>query len=346
MKPLYFFLALCSIISLLFYWNFQSNKQQNDFVLVLPKHFPPLPTAAENPENPLSKAGVELGRKLFYDKNLSGKGKIACVSCHQEQKVFSDGIALSAIGESGKALHRHTPSLANVAWAKSLFWDGGANNLESLSVAPLTSADEMNQDLKVLVEKLSQNQDYIQKFGEAFPNNPTISTQNILRALAQFQRTLIAANSRYDDYLLHKNNAKLTSKELFGLALVQKNCMPCHATVLFTDHNFHNNGLDTEEKFTEENEGMTKGRARITSKEQDKGKYKTPSLRNVMRTAPYMHDGRFASIEQVLEHYTKGVKKSATLSPFLSKDSQNLGIRLSENEKQAIIAFLHTLTDH
>jgi cytochrome c peroxidase len=314
------------------------EKNPNLLNITLPKHFPALPQPAENP---MTQEGVALGKKLFFDKKLSGSKQIACASCHQPQKMFTDGVALSSKGHSGKTLPRHTPSLVNVAWVKQLFWDGGATNLESLAVSPLTSPDEMNKDLKILLKELAMDSAYNQAFRAAFATTPALSTQNILRALAQYQRTLVATNTTYDLYL--QGVAKLNPVALEGLKIVEQKCMPCHSTVLFSDNNFHNNGLDTDQQFSDQANGIFEGRGRISLNENDKGKFKTPTLRNVMLTAPYMHDGRFATIDQVLNHYAIGVKLSKTLSKHLINKGK-LGINLNEREKKAIVAFLHTLS--
>jgi cytochrome c peroxidase len=321
-----------------------ADTEKNNFILdflTIPAYFPKMPTSVQNP---ITLEGIELGRKLFYDKTLSANGDLSCASCHQQAKGFTDNIALSNIGFSKKKLARNAPSLANIAWAKNLFWDGGANNLESLSVTPLTSIDEMRKDLHILKTELQANLDYVQRFKNAFPNNPEISTQNILRALAQFERTIISANSKYDKYLSKENNIQLEEIELQGLKIIRQKCTPCHDTELFTDNNFHNNGLDTDDYFA--SEFIRKGRGRITENKADVGKYRTPSLRNLLFTAPYMHDGRFLSIEEVLNHYSKGVKYSKTLDNKLIAKNRQLGIILSEGEKKAIITFLNTLNDY
>ncbi|RYF85186.1 MAG: cytochrome-c peroxidase, partial [Chitinophagaceae bacterium] len=178
-------------------------------------------------------------------------------------------------------------------------------------------------------------------FKQAF-GQEKINSQQILFALAQFERTLVSAGSRYDKYIRNEPGGNLTELELKGLQLVKENCAGCHSTDLFTDGDYHNNGLD--DTFSEENEKLAWGRGRITQKETDKGKYRTPSLRNVALTAPYMHDGRFGNLEQVLDHYTSGVKMSASLDPLLQKQNQP-GISLTTDQKLAITAFLHALTD-
>jgi len=301
----------------------------------LGKHLP------QNERNPITKKGVALGKKIFFDQRFSSNDKVSCATCHQPEKAFTDGLVLSNLGVSGKLLLRNTPTLANIAWAQGLFWDGGALNLESLSFGPLTHADEMNNDLDSLVEWLSNDPEYNHLFKEAFPDLE-VSSASISRALAQFQRTIISANSKYDKYIRgDKNQFSLVEKK--GHQLFIQHCSHCHQPGHFTDYNYHNNGIDSifnDHSFEE----IFMGRYRISRAHEDIGKYKTPTLRNIALTAPYMHDGRFLTLERVLQHYANGIKHSKTLSPILKKEGQ-LGIPLSAQEQSEIIEFLHTLTD-
>lgn len=307
--------------------------------LLVPGNFPAVP---DDPENPLTEQGITLGRMLFYEKRLSGNNKISCASCHQPELAFTDGKVLSDLGASGKLLSRHAPALFNLAWAKNgLFWDGGSKNLESQALGPLTSADEMAQDLHELESELRAMPDYVQRFNAAFKDG--INTSNVVKALAQFQRTLISGNAAYDRYMRKEAGAVLSVQELEGMRLVASRCKGCHAGELFTDHDFHNNGLDNS--FSPELEGIYLGRFRVTFDPADLGKFKTPSLRNIMVTAPYMHDGRFKNINQVLDHYQSGIKHSSTTDPLLCQDQGKAGIPLTNEERKAVIAFLNTLTD-
>lgn len=306
----------------------------------VPAHFPAVPAFEDNL---LTKEGVDLGRILFCDKRLSGNNTLSCASCHHPEKAFSDGLTLSNIGVSGTTLHRHTPLLINLAWASNgLFWDGGSTNLESQAFGPLTAKDEMSQDLPELVDELNSVPDYVNRFRFVFKDQ--IKINYVAMALAQFQRTLVSASSRYDQYLNANSDVTLTTTEHNGLVLVKQHCVGCHAGVLFTDNGYHNNGIDNDFS-NKEHEGIYTGRARITYNPRDLGKFKTPTLRNIMVTAPYMHDGRFASVEEVLDHYSEGIKSSPTLDSLLQMNPHNLGIPLSAEDKSAVIAFLHTLTD-
>ncbi|MCW3466307.1 cytochrome-c peroxidase [Chitinophaga nivalis] len=302
-------------------------------ILSVPAGFPALPAT---PDNPLSPDGIALGRQLFYDTRLSGNNQLSCATCHRPELAFSDGEALSRAGVSGKRLSRHAPTLMNLAWAvNGLFWDGGATNLESQAFGPLTHPDEMGQDLETLVQELKAVPAYVSLFNKVFQRD--IRATDVVKALAQFQRTLISGNSRYDQYL--RGTATLNVQEQQGLQLVARHCNRCHAGALFTDQQYHNNGLDRDFTNTAE-EGLFQGRYRVTYAAADLGKYRTPTLRNLVYTAPYMHDGRLPDLTAVLDHYSDGIQPGITTDAQLSG-----GLHLDKQEKAAILAFLHTLTD-
>lgn len=315
-------------------------ERPHPYTLEIPANFPVPPN---DPDNPLTVEGVELGRMLFYDKRLSNSNQLSCASCHRQELAFSDGVALSNIGESGKMLPRHSPALINLAWAlNGLFWDGGSTNLESQAFGPLTSEDEMHQNLSELEAELKAVPEYEERFQKAFGGQ--IKSALIVKALAQFQRTLISGNSRYDRYVREEHGADLSSEESQGLALFTAKCKSCHSGELFTDNAFHNNGIDSD--FSKNDlDGLYKGRFRISYNPSDLGKFKTPTLRNVMLTAPYMHDGRFATLQQVLEHYQSGVQVSPTIDQLLYQNEGKPGIPMTGQQKKAIIAFLSSLTD-
>lgn len=306
----------------------------------VPDNFPHF---VDSKTNPLSADGIALGRKLFFDKRLSGNNQVACATCHQQSLAFSDGFALTREGISGNALERNSPALINLAWADNgLFWDGGSNNLESQAFAPLAHADEMHQNLEELLEELNADASYPRMFEKAF--GKAINQADIVKAIAQFERTLISGNSRYDKYVRGESGGSLDQNELKGLQLAEQFCFTCHAGPLMTDNLYHNNGIDDD--FDDDTELMLKrGRARITGSSGDLGKFRTPTLRNVEKTGPYMHDGRFTTLQQVMEHYNSGILDSPTLDPHLKKNGK-LGIALSEEEKTQLISFLKTLTDY
>lgn len=307
---------------------------------ILPSHPPHFADFPYIEYNPTSVKGIELGRKLFFDPYLSANNKISCGTCHQQHLAFTDGVKFSNAGLSGVFLHRNTPPLINLAWANNgLFWDGGSTNLESLSIGPITHLDEMGQNILELPEKLKKRDNYKQFFDEAFPNekNEGITTQKTLKAIAQYVRSLVSANSKYDQYILGK--ASFTEREKLGLQIFDTKCSSCHSRKdhLFTDNEYHNIGLD--EIFTAENERAEQGRYRITFKPEDMGKFRTPTLRNISYTAPYMHDGRFTTMNEVLDHFQNGIKFTATTSPILK------ALTLSNEEKELLKEFLKTLDD-
>lgn len=307
--------------------------------LLRPANFPPI---VEQPDNQLTAEGIELGRKLFYDVRLSGNNRISCASCHHQDMAFSDGLALSTQGFSGKQLNRHAPVLFNLAWAdQGLFWDGGAKNLESQAFGPLTSEEEMHQDLYELEAELKAIPDYVKQFKQVFKSE--IRSADVVKALAQFQRTLISGNSAYDQYIRQEKSTVLKEEERLGMNLVAEKCGNCHSGALFTDQSFHNNGL--EDHFPDDKEGIYQGHFRVSFNPSDLGNFKTPSLRNILLSAPYMHDGRFKTLEEVLDHYQNDIKISLTTDVSLFQNQGKPGIPMWKTERKAIIAFLNTLTD-
>lgn len=285
--------------------------------------------------NVLSDEGIALGKALFFDPRLSSNEAVSCAMCHQPPLAFSDGEALTNTGVSGKPLLRHSPVLFNLAWHEGFFWDGGAKDLESQAFGPLQHPDEMGVDLKELVQKLRKHPDYPAQFKAVFGVD-SLQSAHIARALAQYQRTLISDESLYDKFV--QKEAKLSKLALRGKALFEKHCARCHTPPFFTDFAYHNNGLDTA--FSEAHEQMAWGRGRITQDSADIGKYKTATLRNVEVSAPYMHDGRFATLEEVLRHYSEGIKTSHSVDSLLVG-----GLQLTAKEQADLIQFLHSLTD-
>ncbi|MFN3916541.1 MAG: cytochrome-c peroxidase [Flavobacteriales bacterium] len=295
---------------------------------VAPGHFPSPVYNFNN--NPVTGPGLELGRKLFYDPFLSKDNTVSCASCHFQSEAFSDPGMMVSMGVDGKVGARNSPALFNLAWHSSFMWDGGINHIEIMPLAPITDSLEMDISIVDLLQKLNNHPQYPALFKKAF-NVDIIDDQKLFYALTQFMGMLISANSKYDRYV--KGVGSFTQAEKNGYDLFRLHCESCHKEPLFTSHQFENNGLD--------NVFFDLGRMRITLLPQDEGKFKIPSLRNVALTYPYMHDGRFASLDQVLDHYASGIKQSATLSPKLQQ-----GIPLTNQEKDELKQFLYTLTDH
>lgn len=319
------------------------------YVLVVPRYFPPLPTPPA--DNPLTVEGVALGRRLFYETALSVNNQVACASCHRQELAFTDGRA-HALGVNDARSARSAMSLANLLWEPRLNWDGAATSLETQARLPIENPVEMHQPLTVGVARLQQLPAYPALFRQAFGSS-TITEANTLKALAQFERTLISANSRYDQYR-RGNPTALSAFEQQGHVLFATHpngeengrggdCGDCHSGDLQTNHGFSNNGLDAAP--------ADRGRGAQTGLPTDNGQFRVPSLRNIALTAPYMHDGRFATLEQVLDHYNEHVAlNSPNLDPLLLTGTndprqQSFKLELRPDEKAKIIAFLRTLTD-
>ena len=292
-------------------------------------------------DNPLIVERVELGKKLFHDPALSRDNSISCASCHHEDRAFTDGKNVSS-GVDGRAGHRNAMPLTNLAWKKEFFWDGRAPSLRDQVLMPIADHLEMDADIDKVAARLEKAPDYQAMFAAAFGSG-SITPENIALALEQFLITLTARDSKFDRALA--GQATLTAEEQRGLELFMTeydprtgqqgaDCFHCHGGPLFSDHQFHNNGLG----------GPDAGRAMFTGQAADHGKFSTPSLRNISLTAPYMHDGRFATLEEVVEHYATGVQRSPTLDANLAKHPAG-GVPLTAEDKAALVAFLQTLTD-
>lgn len=287
-------------------------------------------------DNPITEKGFLLGKKLFYDGNLSSNGIVSCGFCHQQPSAFTQHGHDVSHGVNDRLGKRNSLAISNVIWQKTFFWDGGVNHLDFVPLNALENPVEMDETLENVLRKLNQSEKYRIAFREAFQVEEIQSAQ-FLSALSQFMATLISANSRYDKYVRNEGG-QLSGQELSGLAIFKQKCSTCHATDLFTDGSYRNNGISNDFRYD-------KGREEITLNVNDRGKFKVPSLRNIEYTDPYMHNGSFYTLEEVLDHYTDGVKDSETLDPVL-KQNAKLGITLNEQEKKDIVAFLKTLTDH
>jgi cytochrome c peroxidase len=323
MKFIFSFFVAVIIISC------QKKKEEaGSFALTYPDYFPT--PVYDFTNNELTKARFLLGKKLFFDPQLSSDGTISCNSCHAQVHGFADHNVSFSAGVNGALGNRNSPSIANMIWSPSFMWDGGVNHIEVLSVAPITNPVEMNETMSNVVKKLNQSETYKKDFKAAY-GKEVITDQDLLRALTVYMSMIVSCDSKYDQVKQGKTN--FTSDEVSGYELFKQKCASCHTEPLFTNHQFVNNGLDSY--FTDS------GRAKITFNPADNGKFKIPSLRNVELTYPYMHDGRFWSLIQVLDHYEHGIQSSETLAPELKN-----GISLTSSEKKQLIAFLKTLTDY
>ncbi|WP_087492409.1 MULTISPECIES: cytochrome-c peroxidase [unclassified Winogradskyella] len=292
-------------------------------------------------DNPQTVEGVALGKRLFFDRILSSDQSIACASCHSPQNAFTDERIVSA-GVNGTLGNRNSMPLFNLAWNynERFSWDGKELSLERQALEPVENPIEMHSDWGDVVDRLSNHPEYPELFRRAF-NTEDITKELTTKAIAQFERTLISANSKFDRYSL--NQATLTPQELNGLDVFLRedkgDCFHCHGNPnnpLWTDNDFHNNGLDAT--FTD------LGLGAVTGDPNDNGKFRSPSLRNLAFTAPYMHDGRFATINEVIDFYSEGLQNSATIDPLMKNIDQG-GVQLSSQDKADLKAFLLTLSD-
>lgn len=321
-------LAVCTVGSLLASCHKAEISTAEPWGFKTPSYFPqPVYTFAGNTQ---TYERFTLGKHLFFDPILSSDSTISCSTCHEQVHAFGPHNTALSAGVGGVLGTRNAPAIFNLAWSPAFMWDGGINHIEVMPVGPITNTLEMNETIANVVQKLQHSEKYKALFKAAY-GTETINDQRMLKALAQYMAMIISDNSKYDR--VKRGESTFTATEQAGYTLFQQKCSQCHTEPLFTDHSYRNNGLDAT--FTDE------GRAHITQLPEDLGKFKVPSLRNLEFSYPYMHDGRFYTLNQVLEHYNSGVHQSATLDPLLSQ-----GIPLTGLERQQLVAFLKTLTDY
>jgi cytochrome c peroxidase len=293
----------------------------------------PVPHYQFDKNNQLTPEGFELGRTLFYDRRLSRNNTISCGSCHQQFAAFSHLDHPISHGIDNKLGKRNTPPLFNLIWQTSFFWDGSVNHIEVQPISPMQNPVEMDEKLENVIGKIATDTTYKRRYKEAF-GDTIISSQRTLKALAQFMGAMVSSNSKYDKYIRKEPGGEMTEEELNGLQVFRNNCATCHKEPLFTDFSFRNNGLPPKYN------GLDSGRATITKEAADMYKFKVPSLRNLKYTWPYMHDGRFTELSQVINHYTGNRFASETLDPALKGS-----LFLTEPQKANLLAFLNTLND-
>jgi cytochrome c peroxidase len=314
------------------------------YVLDIPSHFPDMIIPSDNP---MTVEGVALGRKLFYEKQLSGDNTQACAACHSPQTAFSDDNQFST-GIDGIEGNRNSMALINLGWQNFFFWDGRSATLEEQILQPVIDPVEMHDTWPNAVSKLYGSQDYRNMFYQAF-GETGIDSVKVSKAIAQFLRTMISGNSKYDIMYKVENNLSLSiseqavvisPEELAGYDIFKSlngaDCFHCHNGPLMQVQKFSNNGLDLA--FTDN------GRGNVTGDPNDNGKFKVPTLRNIAYSAPYMHDGRFATLEEVINHYSFGVNQSSTIDPLIEFAWQG-GVQLAPDEAENLLLFLMTLSD-
>jgi cytochrome c peroxidase len=281
-------------------------------------------------KNPLTEEGFQLGRQLFYDPILSRDSTISCASCHLQATGFTHVDHELSHGIEGKIGTRNSMTLMNLAWSKSFMWDGGVNHLDVQPLNPITSPVEMDENLANVVAKLNQNEQYKLLFLAAF-GDTKITGQRVLKALSQFELQLVSSNSKYDKVM--RKETVFTDKEQNGYQLFKTNCASCHNEPLFTSEKFELNGLPIDTSLNDI------GRQKITNDKKDFLLFKVPTLRNIQFTFPYMHDGRFKKLTDVIKHYNS-LGNDKNLPKQLQKP-----MNLSDNERVDLVAFLNTLTD-
>lgn len=293
-----------------------------------PSHFPEAVYPVD--QYPVTEEGFELGRELFYSTLLSLDNSISCGTCHAQTHLFADHNVAVSTGVGGAVGTRNSPAIFNMAWQNRFMWDGGVNHLDVFHLAPITNPVEMNETIPGILAKLNNSSYWKSRFKTAFGVN-TITDYEVFKALSQFVLMIISDQSHYDKVVQGK--ASFSADQQAGFEIFQAKCASCHTEPLFTNHSFINNGLDASP--------ADSGRYRITQDPNDIGKFKVPSLRNVLFTYPYMHDGRFFTIDEVFDHYDQGIVASPTLDPSLAG-----GISLSTEERQLLKVFLETLNDY
>lgn len=312
MKHLKIFCLLSLSIAILYACNkAEIVKPQADTIkFVVPANFPEAVYKFEN--NKLTQEGFELGKKLFYDARLSADQSVSCGSCHQQFAAFAQLDHAVSHGVNNCLGKRNAPTLFNLAWQREFFWDGGAKNLEIVPLNAIQDACEMGTDMPTIVSFLNSTTPYPELFNDAF-GSALIDSQRILKALAQFTAAMVSANSKYDKMV--KKELSFNIEEQKGYQLFKEKCASCHTEPLFTNLSYQSHGLTSSDM----------GRQAITGLSTDFGKFKVPTLRNIELSSPYMHDGRFKTLDEVMLNYN---------------------LSLTTIQKQELISFLKTLTDH
>ena len=326
-------ISLCSCV-LVFVFLLGAGKRSSgpDYLeFKIPEGWPKPPTNIFT-NNRLTEQGFQLGKKLFYDGRLSKDGNFPCASCHQQFGAFATYDHDFSHGFNNTLTIRNAPALFNLAWMTRYHWDGGINHIEVQPLAPLTAQNEMGEKIDSILRKLKKDPDYPKLFKAAF-GTPEINSQRMLKALAQFTGSIVSSNSKYDK--VQRGELSFTANEQKGYTLFKAKCAACHKEPLFTDNSFRNNGMAVNTFLNDY------GRMRITNNKKDSLKFKVPSLRNIVLTFPYMHDGRFYSLGSAIDHYRTGI---VTTQPTLDSLLLNR-IAITNYEKNDLIYFLNTLTD-
>ena len=314
-------------------------KIPTNVALKIPSNFPSL--VYDLSQNPLTEEGIALGKKLFYEGRLSKNTIISCGFCHEQSSAFTHHGHTISHGVDGLVGFRNTQPIQNLAFFSEFTWDGAAIHLDLQPIIPITSEVEMGETIPSVLAKLNADVAYVKLFEAAF-GDQEINSERMLKALSQFMVTMISANSKYDKVVRKEEKTTFSSTEKAGLAIFENKCASCHSGELFTDKSYRNNGIPYNSKYPEE-----EGRKRVSGFAEDFYKFRVPSLRNIEFSFPYMHDGRFSTLEAVLDFYTDGMTENGgEIDPSLQKADGSFGIDLSADDKINLIAFLKTLTDN
>jgi cytochrome c peroxidase len=284
-------------------------------------------------KNPLTDEGFRLGRVLFYDPILSRDSSTSCSSCHIQFSGFSHGDHRVSHGINGLKGTRNPMVLFNLAWYKSFRWDGAANHIETQPIGPITNPIEMDNTMEAVVKKLQRSARYQRLFKEAF-GDTVVTTARTMKAMAQYLLCLQSFDSKYDKVMRKEDGVTFTENEEKGYRFFKMKCANCHSEPLFTSQQFIDNGLAIDTIY------MDAGRGGVTQQPKDSFCFRVPTLRNIAVSSPYMHDGRFQSLEEVLLHYQSGVKVRQQVHSSLKK-----GIPMTPVQQADLLAFLNTLTD-
>lgn len=321
MKKAFVLITICAV--------FIAFKAMDPVLYSFPFNWPA--TVYDFTRNPLSEAKVQLGRALFYDPILSQDSTISCESCHSQYTAFAHVDHSLSHGIDNRIGTRNAPALMNLAWGKSFMWDGAINHLDMQALAPISNPDEMGEKIAHVVDKLQHSNIYPELYYKAYGDS-LITGEQTLKAISQFLLTMVSANAKYDSVL--RKESSFTAQEANGYKLFQQNCVSCHTEPLFTNQEFASNGLQVDSALND------LGRYNVTGDATDSFLFKVPTLRNIQFSNPYMHDGRFKRLHDVLKHYTTGIVHSKHLSKQLTKP-----IVLSASDRVDLVAFLLTLTD-
>lgn len=322
---------IISVVIMLLLISFRMETEP-EISFVIPEKWPQ--PVYDFSKNPLTEKGFQLGRRLFYDPLLSRDSTISCASCHLQFSGFTHVDHALSHGIDGRIGTRNSPVLINLAWSKVFHWDGGVNHLEVQGINPITHPKEMDNTLEEVIRRLSQSAAYSALFEEVFGDS-VITTPRIMKALTQFTVSLISANSKYDKVMRQEKDVVFTSQELRGLKLFRKHCASCHTEPLFTNGGFASNGIQVNPFLKDV------GRYAITGQRSDSLQFKVPTLRNIEFTFPYMHDGRYRKLKDVIRYYSDSI---ITRNSYMDKRLRK-PLKFSEEQQKDLLSFLYTLTD-